>query len=133
MRRIAASLILIALPALPCPALVSTNVPLDHWSYSAVDKLAAYGLIDSAMLTVKPISRIEMARHIAQAMPKLQRMDDPPEVLSSILDRLTDEFKGDLVRIGVLDGTHGDTFVKPVEDPYIRFLHADRRDRKSVV
>lgn len=127
MRRIAASLILIALPALPCAALVSTNVPLDHWSYAAVDKLAGYGLIDSAMLTVKPISRVEMARHIAQATRKLQRMADPPDVLSSILDRLTDEFKGDLILIGVIDGVHSEAFVKPVEDPYIRFLHADRK------
>lgn len=127
MRRIAASLILVTLLAVPGGALVSTNVPLDHWSYPALDKLANYGLIDSAMLTIKPISRVEMARHITRAMQSLGRMDDPPSVLCSIVERLQREFKGDLILIGTLDDTYSRSFVKPVEDPYVKFLHADRQ------
>ena len=73
MQRIVASLLLLTVLASLCPALVSTNVPLDHWSYDAVDKLANYALIDSAMLTTRPISRIEMARHIGQAMHRLKQ------------------------------------------------------------
>jgi hypothetical protein len=126
MRRIAASLILVFLLPARGQALVSTNVPLDHWSYQAVDKLANYGLIDSAMLTVKPISRVEMARHIERATQSLSQMKDPPQVLSSIVDRLTEEFKGDLILIGALDGAYSESFVKLVEDPYVKFLHADR-------
>lgn len=126
MRRIATSLILMIVHGAPCGALVSTNVPLDHWSYRAVDKLANYGLIDSAMLTMKPISRVEMARHIAQAMQGIERMDAPPEVLSRIMDRLTKEFKGDLILIGALDGAYSESFFKPVEDPYIKFVGAER-------
>lgn len=124
MRRIATSLILLASLALPCAGHVSTNVPLDHWSYEAVDKLANYGLIDSAMLTIKPISRIEMARHIAQARQSLRHLDEMPEILSQILDRLEDEFKGELIVIGVVDETYGDSFLKPVEDPYFKYLYA---------
>ncbi len=127
MRRIAAALILVVFLAGPGRALVSTNVPLDHWSYAAVDKLANYGLIDSAMLTIKPISRIEMARHIARAMQSLEDMENPPEVLRSIVDRLKKEFKGDLILIGAIDGSYSDSFLKPVEDPYVKFLHADRK------
>jgi len=41
-----------------CLGAVSTNVPLDHWSYGAIEKLADYGLIDSAMPGTKPFSRI---------------------------------------------------------------------------
>jgi hypothetical protein len=107
-----------------CSALVSTNVPLDHWSYNAVDKLANYGLIDSAMLTTKPISRIEMARHIGQAMYRLKQEQNPPDVLLAIVERLKKEFKGELVLIGVLDGSTGGTYVKPVEDPYVKYLYA---------
>jgi hypothetical protein len=126
MRRIAVSLILLIVAPVPCGALVSTNVPLDHWSYREVDKLANYGLIDSAMLTMKPISRVEMARHIAQARQTLGRMDDPPDVLSGIIDRLTKEFRGELILIGALDGAYSGSFLKPVEDPYVRLVWADR-------
>ena len=125
MRRIAASLILVSAVALSSPAQVSTNVPLDHWSYAAVDKLANYGLIDSAMLTIKPITRIEMARHIAQAMYGLRHMETPPDILGSILERLQAEFRPELIDIGILDGTSGGSLVKPIEDPYLRYLYAD--------
>ena len=57
----------------PCFGLVSTNVPLDHWSYDAVDKLVGQGLIRSSMLTTKPVSRLEMARLIAEAVEESQQ------------------------------------------------------------
>ena len=125
MRRIAAVLILLILPTSRGRAQVSTNVPLDHWSYAAVDKLANYGLIDSAMLSLKPISRTEMSRHVAQAQYSLRRMDAPPEILSDILERLEREFRGELIQLGMLDGTYGGSFLKPVEDPYVKYLYAD--------
>lgn len=128
MQRIAASaILLLTCLALPCRAVVSTNVPLDHWSYDAVDKLANYGLIDSAMLATRPISRVEMARHIAQAMHGLGRTAAPSSVLVAIIDRLKQEFKGELIEIGVIDGAYGRSFVKPVEDPYVRYLYARNR------
>jgi hypothetical protein len=117
-------LVLLTASALPCAAWVSTNVPLDHWSYDAVDKLAGYGLIDGAMLATKPISRIEMARHIAQAMHQLGHEKNPPAVLTAILERLKREFAEELALIGALDGPYGGSFVKPVEDPYVKYLHA---------
>jgi hypothetical protein len=70
----------------PSSALVSTNVPLGHWSYEAVDKLANYGLIESSMLTMKPLSRVEMARHIAQAVYALDSMRNPPPLLTTIIE-----------------------------------------------
>jgi hypothetical protein len=124
MQRIVLSLLLLAFSALPCTALVSTNVPLAHWSYDAVEKLANYGLIESAMLTTKPISRVEMARHIGQAMYRLKRQDNTPDVLHAIVERLKREFEGELVLIGVLDGWYGESFIKPVEDPYVGYLYA---------
>jgi hypothetical protein len=125
MQRIAIALIVLTLSALPSFALVSTNVPLDHWSYHAVEKLANYGLIDSAMLTIKPLSRVEMARHVGQAMLALERMDDAPAILESIVDRLKDEYEGELILMALLEGWHGESFVKPVEDPYVKYLYAD--------
>jgi hypothetical protein len=124
MRRIAVSLILFALLSLPSRASVSTNVPLGHWSYDAVEKLANYGLIDSAMLTTKPLSRLEMARHVAQAKETLESMEDAPEILTAIMERLTREYKGELVQLGVLDGSHSASSIKPLEDPYAKYLYA---------
>jgi len=123
-RRIALSLLVQLAWISPCHALVSTNVPVGHWSYDAVAKLADYGFIDSAMLTVKPLTRVEMARHISQAMHALARESDPPAVLLRVLDRLKGEFKVELIQIGALDGWCGDSFVKPVEDPYFKYVRA---------
>ncbi len=125
MRRTAASLIPLLCLVLPCLAQVSTNVPLDHWAYGAADKLANYGLIDSAMLSTKPISRIEMARHVTHAMRSLKHMEEPPPVLASIIERLKEEFRGELIQIGVLEGHYGSSFIKPIEDPYFKYLYAD--------
>jgi hypothetical protein len=106
---------------------VSTNVPLNHWSYDAIDKLADYGLIDGAMLTVRPITRLEMARHIAQATASLNRMNGAPDVLQSIVGRLQEEFRDELIQIGALDGWHSSTSAKPIEDPYAKYLYATER------
>ncbi len=127
MRRIAVALILLASLSVPSPASVSTNVPLGHWSYDAVEKLANYGLIDSAMLTIKPLSRLEMARHVGRAQDALEQMKDPPEILTAIVERLTREYKAELVELGVLDGSHSESSLKPVEDPYAKYLYADRK------
>jgi len=118
------ALLLWVLLCRPAGALVSTNVPLDHWSYAAVEKLADYGLIDSSMLTVKPLSRVEMARHVAAALYTREGTPDAPAILESILERLTDEFREELVLLGVLDGSYDDSSIKPVEDLYVAYLYA---------
>lgn len=125
MRRIAVFLILSVLLGLPSRASVSTNVPLGHWSYDAVEKLANYGLIDSAMLAIKPLSRLEMARHVAQAKDTLEQTEEAPTVLTAMVERLTKEYGAELVQVGVLDGSYdGKTSLKPLEDPYVKYLYA---------
>jgi len=127
MRRIAVALVLLAFWGLPSLASVSTNVPLGHWSYDAVEKLANYGLIDSAMLTTKPLTRLEMARHVGQAKDTLERTEDAPEVLTAIVERLTREYGVELVQLGVLDGSHFESSIKPLEDPYVKYLYAQNK------
>lgn len=125
-------LALFVLLALPClsPVLsdvvgfVSTNVPLGHWSYDAVDKLVGQGLLDSDMLTTRPVSRFEMARHIAEADEKFQRLNTRNEIISSIIERLTKEYEPELAAIGAVDGGPLLDFAKPVEDPYIKYVYA---------
>jgi hypothetical protein len=124
MRRIAVFLISLALLSFPSHASVSTNIPLGHWSYDAVEKFANYGLIDGAMLTTKPLSRLEMARHVAQAKDTLEGMKDTPEILTAVMERLTREYRAELVQLGALDGAHSESSVKPLEDPYVKYLYA---------
>jgi len=110
-----------------CSGFVSTNVPLEHWSYEAVDKLIGQGLIDSAMMTTRPVSRLEMARHIAEAIEKAQQLNEKNKIILSILDRLKEEFKNELTTTGAFDGVPVDTFIKPIEDPYFRFVYGDKK------
>jgi hypothetical protein len=116
---------------------VSANVPLGHWSYDAIDKLIGQGLIDGSMMTTRPVSRFEMARHIAEADEKFQPLDfarggEPVEplldtkneLIADILNRLKKEFQPELATIGAVDGNPLRDFVKPLEDPYINYLYA---------
>jgi hypothetical protein len=126
MRKTLSIILLLALAFLCC-GFVSTNVRLDHWSYDAIDKLIGQGLIDSAMMTTKPVSRLEMARHIAGAIEKAQQLNEKNNIILSILDRLKKEFKSELIAAGVLDGNPVEGFIKPVEDPYIKYVFADKK------
>jgi hypothetical protein len=126
MRRTLSHTMLLILAVL-CSGFVSTNVPLDHWSYDAIDKLVGYRLIEGSMMTTKPISRLEMARLIAEAANKLEQLDEKNEIILAIFDRLKEEFKAELVTIGLLDEQHVGTFIKPIEDPYVRYVFADKQ------
>ena len=116
--------VVLLLLSLPCFAFVSTNVPLEHWSYDAVDKLIGQGLIDSAMTATRPASRIEMARYIAEADEKFQRLKSKNELIADILERLKKEYEPELAAIGAIEGVPPRDFVKPIEDPYVKYLFA---------
>ncbi len=118
---------LLAMLALLCLSFVSTNVPLNHWSYDAVDKLIGQGLIDGSMLTTRPVSRFEMARHVAEADEKFQRLDSKNKLISDILERLKKEYKPELATILAIDGEPIQDFAKPIEDPYIKYVYARAR------
>ena len=126
MRKSLTIILLLAL-APSSSSFVSTNVRLDHWSYNAIDKLIGQGLIDSDMMTTKPVSRLEMARHIAEAIEKAEQLEEKNEIILSIIDRLKAEFKDELIAIGALDGSSVESFIKPIEDPYIKYVFADKR------
>ncbi len=125
-QRIVAMGVVLLLTGVPCAAAVSTNVPLGHWSYAGIDKLADYGLIDGAMLTVRPITRLEMARHVSQATANLNYMGNTPPVLQRVVERLHDEYRDELIQLGAMDGWSPGSFIKPVEDPYGKYLYADK-------
>lgn len=64
----AASLLLIPLLA---GAADSTYIPLDHWVYPALDRLAALGFIPSQVAGLRPWTRAECRRQVAEATGRL--------------------------------------------------------------
>jgi len=126
MRTIWQSIFLFSL-ASSCWGLVSTNVPLGHFSYDAIEKLVGQGLIDSAMLNTRPMTRLEMARLVAEAIENSRQHDKQNEITLQIIERLKNEFRNELVTMGILDGNLAECFIKPVEDPYFKYVYADEK------
>ena len=91
-----------------------TDVPLRNWSgfaihwnwtYDAIKKLVLAGLTDRAVLNTKPMTRLEMARIVAQAIAKITGDEGGQyadrQDLEDIIYRLLDEFQPELAGLGV--------------------------------
>ena len=119
-----------------------TNVPLRnwdgfssrwHWTYDAIKKLVLAGLTDRAVLNTKPMSRLEMARLVAQAITKITgdeggRYADRRD-LEDTLYRLLDEFQPELADLGIEAALQqgkppGFFQIKPVDKLQVRTAHA---------
>lgn len=107
---IRSTLIVVAIFVIPLKdnAQASVNLPTHHWAYEAIERLAAMGMIDHAMVVVKPYSRKQAAKYVAAV---LQRASDDSTFLESkevvagpLLDRLVREFRPELIDIGALPG-----------------------------
>ena len=70
----------------------SPYVPLDSWIYPALDRLAGLGLIDSGFADMRPWTRSECARLIAEAADKLGDPQENPGA-SNLLSTLEREFR----------------------------------------
>jgi membrane-associated phospholipid phosphatase len=73
----------------------SPNVPLDSWIYPALDRLAALGYVRTAILGMRPWTRLECVRQLDEAgdLLSLSRTDNPEA--TSLYEALTKEFSGD--------------------------------------
>lgn len=74
-----------------------SDVPLDHWAYDAVNKLAEDGIIDGYGDTNfggdKPITRYEMAQLVEKAM---QNQENARAVDKAAIEKLQKEFDSEL-------------------------------------
>src|SRR5207249_3647217 len=87
-------------------ALASVNLPLHHWSYEAIERLTALGIIDRAMVVPKPYSRKQAAKYVARAIERI-RSDQVPadgrEVLAEpLIERLMQFLQPELVELGAI-------------------------------
>lgn len=69
----------------------SSYVPLDSWVYSALERLAALGYIDSESLSIRPWTRLECARLLTEATQHGASEDAPPEI-HQLYATLSNEF-----------------------------------------
>src|SRR5436309_7232617 len=87
-------------------AVASVILPLNHWSYEAIERLVALGIIDRALVVAKPYSRKQAAKYVARAIERI-RADQVPsdgrEVLAEpFLDRLITYLQPELVDFGAI-------------------------------
>ena len=79
----------------------SVNLPLQHWAYSAIERLTALGIIDDAMVVTKPYSRKEAAKYVAQAIERVRadqiQIDGREAIAEPLLAQLMDEFRSELI------------------------------------
>lgn len=78
------------------------DVPINHWAYSAVNKLAQAGIIDGYgngnFQGDHTLTRYQMATIIANAMTKLDKANAEQK---AIIDKLTHEFSSELEGLNV--------------------------------
>jgi Capsule assembly protein Wzi len=87
-------------------ALASVNLPLHHWSYDAIERLTALGIIDRAMVVAKPYSRKQAAKYVARAIERIRadeiRPDGREALAEPLLERLMAEFRPELTDLGTI-------------------------------
>jgi hypothetical protein len=70
----------------------SPFVPLDSWVYSTFERLAALRYVSSAILGLKPWTRMECGRLTEEAAESLQAADKPNAEAAGLVARLQQEF-----------------------------------------
>ena len=73
----------------------SPNVPLDSWIYPALDRLAASGYLRTALLGMRPWTRLECVRLLDEAGDLLNLSGKDDFEATKLYDALTREFSGD--------------------------------------
>src|SRR5208282_3061538 len=108
-------------------ALPSNNVPLDNWSYAALDKLAGFGLIHSDVHGMRPYSRLEVARLVNEALNSRDenKLEIPP-LIEHLLKRFQREFKEELTVYGRgREEAPAALVVKPIEEARARYVYSE--------
>src|SRR5919108_556061 len=80
-------------------AMGSPYVPLDSWIYPMLNRLAALGFLDDAILGMKPWTRLECARLVSQTGDRLRDAGLETEAMR-LYDSLRPEFSSELSLLG---------------------------------
>ena len=105
----------------------SPYVPLDSWTYPALQRLAALGYINSAIASMRPWTRMECARQVSEAADRIADDEGSGEA-ARLYQELAKEFSNEMEWLGGGDNaeirleqayTRGTEIVgKPLTDGY---------------
>ncbi len=96
----------------------SPYVPLDSWIYPALERLAALGYVNSAIVGMRPWTRMECARQVSEASDRIvdeSAQDGRPDEGVRIYHDLLDEFSREVDLLG-----GGDNAELRLESTYTR-------------
>jgi Capsule assembly protein Wzi/PAP2 superfamily len=94
----------------------SPYVPLDSWIYPALERLAAFGYVRTAVLGMRPWTRLECARLVNEAAERQPDVDSPQEI-QQLFDTLAREFAAEGQAMDGMGNAHAQ-----LESVYSRFL-----------
>jgi len=110
-------------------ALSSVNVPLDNWSYDALDKLQGFGLVQSEIYNTRPYTRLEVARLVYEALNNDKFKNKKlPSLINHLLERFQREFKSELDEVST-DPTRTSSFFKPVQEAQAHYVNVGGEPR----
>jgi capsule assembly protein Wzi/PAP2 superfamily protein len=78
----------------------SPYVPLDSWVYPAIARLEATGYVQTAMLGMRPWTRLECARLVQEAADSQRAQENDRPALDRLISSLEAEFASDLDLLG---------------------------------
>src|SRR5438445_3532630 len=113
-------------------AVASVNLPLHHWSYEAIERLVALGVIDRAMVVTKPYSRKQAAKYVARAIERVRAdqvsADGQQAIAEPLLERLIQFLQPELVKFGAVSVTSDEEPAKRVTRDEKRGTSNEKRD-----
>src|SRR5437879_9652182 len=84
-------------------------MPLHHWTYEAIERLVALGVIDRAMVVTKPYSRKQAAKYVARALERIRADQVPADgravLAEPLLERLIQFLQPELIDLGAVSVT----------------------------
>ena len=78
------------LPGVAIAVPATSQIPLDSWVYSALDKISALGLVNSSLQGTRPYARFEAGRQVEEALTAAQFQDVSPAI-HALLNKLERE------------------------------------------
>jgi hypothetical protein len=84
--------------------------------YQFLDRLEAEGVIESSLLTTRPLSRKEITRLVMEAE---RSSKDRSLFIQGLISSLKEKFKDDMT---------DEKYIKPLEYPYLKYAYSDSKD-----
>ncbi len=84
----------------PAKFMGSPYVPLDSWIYPALERLAALGYINTAIIGIRPWARMECARQISEAADRITDDDSVANEPARLYRELAQEFASEVQLLG---------------------------------